>query len=131
MEDKMASHLTELIRRVKSVPSKLKSERLFFLKLINVAEYLRYENDFTDFEQRKAKAILKAYKLNYLLEIDDDIKFERAIQQLEIFKKEGFARTCYRCGRTLTKPESMRRGMGEECHSKVKDSIKLDTYFGG
>ena len=128
----MASHLTELIKRVKSVPYKLKTERLFFLKLINVAEYLRYKNDFTDFEKRKATAILKAYKMDYLLGIDDDVKFERAIQQIEIFKKEVYARTCIRCGRTLTKPESMKRGYGEECWDKIDDdkSIKLDTYFG-
>jgi len=129
----MASHLTTLIRRVKSVPYKLRNETSTFTsRLINLAEYLRYEKDYTEFEERKAKALLKAHNLDFLLEIKEDRDFEKAIQNLEIYKQRGYIRVCLRCGRTLTRTDSMRKGYGAECLSKrelLSGNEKLNKFF--
>lgn len=129
----MASHLTTLIKRVRSVPGKLKSEPLFFNKLINLAEYLRYEKDYSDFEKRKAKALLKAYRLDFLLDVESDVLFDMEIRRLEVYSDKGYSRTCIRCGRTLTNPLSIKRGYGPECYGKrkvIKDETNdLTKYF--
>lgn len=122
----MASHLTTLIKRVKAIPPKLKSEPVFFNKLINLAEYIRYESDYSDFEKRKAIAILKAYRLDHLVLIEDDENFEKAVRNLEIFKSKGYSRVCIRCGRTLTLNDSIIKGYGAECYSKRSVSLNKD-----
>jgi len=114
----MVSHLTTLIKRVRSVPGKLKSEPVFFNKLINLAEYMRHEEDFTEFEERKAKSLLKIYHLDFLLNIKTEAKFEREIRKLEVYREKGYSRTCIRCGRSLTNPTSIKRGYGPECYGK-------------
>lgn len=119
----MASQLTVLIKRVKSVPYNLKTEPFFKGKLVNLAEYLRYLSDYTDFEKRKAIALLKVYKLDYLLDIADDNNFEREIAKITTVDGK-LNRACIRCGRTLTNPNSIRRGYGEECWDKTK--VPLD-----
>ncbi len=126
----MASHLTTLIKRVRAIPYKMKQEPIFFSKLINIAEYLYYEEDYTEFEERKAKAILKVHELDYLLDIESEEEFERTIRHF-ISEKKG-TRVCIRCGRSLSKPESVRRGYGEECYSKrkiVDGGEKLTKFF--
>lgn len=128
----MASHLTTLIKRVRSVPGKLKSEPLFFNKLINLAEYLRYEKDYSDFEERKAKALLKAYRMDFLLDVENDKLFEMEVRRLEVYSEKGYSRTCIRCGRTLTNPDSISRGLGPDCYAKrkiIKEPNKLTKYF--
>lgn len=127
----MASHLTTLIRRVKSIPRKMRGEPVFFSKLVNLAEYLHYEQEYTDFEKRRAIALLKVNKLDFLIEIVDDDEFEKQIKGLEIYNKVGYSRTCIRCGRTLTVPDSIRKGYGPECYSK-KERLKqgnLQKFF--
>ena len=119
----MASHLGVLIRRVKAIPYKMKKEPIFKSRLVNLAEYIRYHSDFTDFERRKASALLKAYKLDYLLDILDDKVFENEVAKLTTIEGE-LHRTCIRCGRTLTLKKSIKRGYGEECFEKV--GIPLD-----
>ena len=127
----MASHLTILIKRVKAIPQRMKTEPVFWNKLVNLAEYIHYEDDYSDFEQRKAKALLKVYHLEYLLEIVDDDEFERAIQSVSKEKGAG-SRVCIRCGRTLTDPQSVRRGYGPECFEKAGIILDddLEKYFG-
>lgn len=119
----MASHLGVLIKRVKAIPYRLKKEPVFKSKLINLAEYLRYHTDFTDFERRKASALLKAHNLDYLLTILDEKEFEKEINRITLIEGKT-ARTCIRCGRTLTLKKSIKRGYGEECFEKV--GIPLD-----
>lgn len=118
----MASHLTILIKRIKAVPYNMKHEPVFKGKLINLAEYIRDNEDYTDFEKRKATALLKVYELDYLLHLhDNDFEFEI----IRLTTVEGkLHRTCIRCGRTLTNSKSIRRGYGEECWDKVR--IPLD-----
>lgn len=130
----MASHLTILIKRVKDIPYSEKNEPAFFNKLINLAEYLRYEDDYTDFEKRKATAILKAYDMDFLLEIESDSQFENEIRRLPVYKEKGYSRTCIRCGRTLTNPKSIKRGYGPTCYAKrkkIKDTMNnnLTEFF--
>lgn len=127
----MASHLTTLIRRVKGIPSRMKGEAIFFNRLVNIAEYLHYEKEYSDFERRRALALLKVNNLDFLLEITDDKEFEKKIKTLEFYQKTGYSRTCIRCGRTLTVSDSIYKGYGPECYTK-RENVKqgnLKKFF--
>lgn len=112
----LASHLTILIRRVREVPLKLKKQPSFYNKLLSLVDYMRYEDNYTRFEERKANAILKAYGLFHLTKIDDEIEYQEKIKNLPIFE-EKYIRSCMRCGRNIN-PFDLKNGYGPRCLKK-------------
>ncbi len=117
----MQSHLTKLIRRVREVPAKLKTNPIFIAKIINLIEYLRYKDDYTEFEKRKALALIKAHDLNHLVFLSE----ERFNQELKKFEKH----TCMICSRSLSYGDK-RRGMCKGCRSKeeIKHTADLRKW---
>ena len=103
-----ASHLSALIAEVRE-----EEERLNYATkegLLALAEYMTGHRPLVEYsfeEDREAIQILQNYHLGRLIARPDLIEQER--------RKPWIAK-CRRCGRTLTAPESVARGIGPVCH---------------
>ena len=83
---------------------------------MNVAEYMTYYTDYTKEEADGASTLLSSHNFN--------IELTRKGIEKEYAKLTNSSithhRTCIRCGRGLSNPISMRRGLGPVCRTKVK-----------
>jgi len=112
------SHLTTLIKRIKYMESKKADPKssLFQGRLMNIAEYLVYYNDYTKEEAEEAVKILKKYGFNVDLTPQG---IERKLIELRGLP-DCYSDTCMRCGRPLSNPYSKKKGLGPVCRAKVK-----------
>ena len=105
------SHLSTLIKRIdKTDESNIK------WCLMNLAEYMVYYTDYTKDEATKAVAILNNHNFNTQLSYQG---IEKKYVEL-VGLPDLHSRSCLRCGRGLSNPISMRRGLGPVCRAKVK-----------
>jgi hypothetical protein len=115
--DKTGSHLSTLIERVKRMESNKDTDNAAFKgRLLNLAEYLVYYNDWTKEEVIEARAILDKY--------DFDVEFShKGIEKKNVELRglpDHYSETCMRCGRALSNPYSKKKGMGGICRQKAK-----------
>jgi len=107
------SHLTTLIKRVEKAE---KFGEVHWSRLLNLAEYLVYYDDWSKEEFERAKELLE--KHNFKVELTPQ-GIERKLIELKGLP-DFYSRTCLRCGRRLSNPYSIRKGLGSYCRQKVK-----------
>lgn len=105
------SHLSTLIKRIDRA-----DESSIKWRLLNLAEYMVHYTDYTKDESTKAVTILNEHDFNTELSHQG---IER--KYVELAGLSNFhSRTCLRCGRSLSNPISVRKGLGPVCRSKAK-----------
>ena len=105
------SHLSTLIQRIRKTPRKERDSPIFKGRLMNLAEYMVYQNDSTEQEQTEAHIMFNKYSFEVELSEEGLKRKQRELHQI------GY--TCMRCGRRLTNPYSKKKGLGPECLKKI------------
>lgn len=108
------SHLSTLIERVER--DRIQQNKLFFNeRLMNLAEYIVYYNDYSAEEEKRAKELLREFDFDVELSLEG---LERKHVELHGLV-DMYSPICLRCGKTLSNPLSVKKGLGPVCRSKV------------
>ena len=108
-------HLSTLVDRIERMEQnhEYQKDPLFRGRLLNIVEYMTYSSDWTKEEAEAAHKVLDKY--------DFSVGFNHKAIESELVKMRGlpdvYRETCMRCGRHLSNPYSIKKGMGPKCRA--------------